>query len=96
MTWGGSENDDKIANLKILIEQIKGSLAIVKDTLQNRGGWQTVSVSVVSRACDTVVDPRSFPGFPLLEIEASTSGDVFLTDAGDPIPQLGEERRGVY
>ena len=89
---GQSEVDDKIENLKGLSDQLKKSLLSVKLPDKDQEGWHRVSLTVDSGACDTVADPRSLPGYPLLETEASKSGEVFMTAAGDPIPQLGEKK----
>ena len=86
-----SEIEDKIDNLKILSEQLRRSLPIVKECNESREGWHKISLTVVPWVCDTVVDPRVLPGYQLKEIEVSRVGGASLIVAGDPIPQLGEE-----
>ena len=86
------EVDDKIENLRVLTDQLKKSLMKVQQEDKIKDGWTRVSLIVESGACETVADPRAFPGYPLDETAASRVGEVFLTVAGDPIPQLGEKQ----
>ena len=83
--------EDKIENLKILTDQLKKSIMDVREEQPPKECWCKVSLTVDSGACDTVVDPRALPGYPLKETPASKAGEAFLTAAGDPIPQLGEK-----
>lgn len=62
---------------------------------ETQEGWHKVSLTVDPGACDTVVDPRAFPGHLLSGSEASKAGDVFLAVAGDPVLQFGEKEVAV-
>ena len=86
------EVDDKIENLRVLTDQLKKSFMKVQQEDKTKDGWTRVSLIVDSGACETVADLRAFPGDPLDETAASKVGDVFLTVAGGPIPQLGEKQ----
>ena len=87
--------DDKLENLKVVSEQLRRSIAAIGNEAEDKKGWQRISMIVDSGACDIVADPRSLPGYPIQENEASRNGSAFLTAAGDPIPHLGEKEMVV-
>ena len=89
------ETEGKIENPKILTDQSRKSLVSVSAQHLDKRGWTKVSFNVDPGGCDTTVDHRALPGYPLMGAEVSKVGEVFLIAAGDPIPQFGENSVAV-
>ena len=51
-----------------------------------------VEAVVDSGACDTVTDPTTFPGIPIVESEDQKAGINYHGPSGKPIPNCGEQQ----
>ena len=80
----------ELENPMILIDQIEGSLNVVKVAfVVDKRCWAKVGMSADSGACWTDVGPRGASGYQPIDAKGSTVGWAFLTASWGPIPQLG-------
>ena len=55
-------------------------------------GWKRLSVAIDSGAAETVIPHTLVPDHPIVETDASRGGLNYSSAAGDPIPNLGEQK----
>ena len=85
-----AEKGANIENGRVLTPQ-KPVNVVSKQTSQDTGGWQLLSIIIDSGAAETVIPYKQIKGYKVQETEDSKEGRCYTSATGDPIPNMGEQ-----